>query len=57
MNKNQDSFKIIREEDYIWEINNTDDSQLKSLLIATLIETEFLKVKKNQRKKLRMDFK
>ena len=44
--KNQDSFKIIREEDYVWGIKNTDDNQLNSLLIATLIETEFLKVKK-----------
>jgi len=40
--KNQNSFKIIRENDYVWEMYG--DKQ--EILIANIIETEFIKVKK-----------
>ena len=40
--KNQNSFKIIRENDYVWEMYG----EKQEILIANIIETEFIKVKK-----------
>ncbi len=39
--KNQETFKIIRENDYIWSLNGPN----QEILIATLIKTKFLDVK------------